>query len=177
MLRLPFAKRCTSPSVRALLAAGLWLASAACATRVRQQPPQQEELVRAVSPPERLTPAEDLPGPVRVILGHRMAAHAHDMGALMSAVMILDYDQVQSRATAIVNDVSLARPLTGDATELNSALPERFFGFQDELRAAAKTLASAAADKSAFAVADAYGHVSETCVKCHAVYRQGRSGK
>jgi cytochrome c556 len=96
------------------------------------------------------------------------------MGALMSAVMILDYVQVQSRATSIVEDVSLARPLTGDATELNSALPEKFFSFQDQLRTAAKALASAAADKSAFAVADAYGHVSETCVKCHAVYRQGR---
>ena len=164
--------------MRALAAGALAMAcglvGGACASRSPQQPPQQEELVRAVSPPERLAPPDDLPGPVRAILSHRMASHARDMGALMSAVMILDYPQAQTRATAIVEDVSLARPLTGDATELNSALPEKFFAFQDQLRAAATALASAAADKSAFAVADAYGHVSETCVKCHAVYRQGR---
>src|ERR1700690_2656605 len=163
--------------LRSVAVGSLLMAFGSCASRARQQPPQQEELVRAVSAPARLAPPDDLPGPVRAILSHRMASHARDMGALMSAVMILDYPQVQSRATAIADDVSLARPLTGDATELNSALPEKFFSFQDQLRTAAKDLASAAADQSALAVAAAYGHVSETCVKCHAVYRQGQPPK
>jgi hypothetical protein len=138
------------------------------------QAPQQEQLTKAVSPPERLAPPEDLSGTARAILRTRMQSHAQDMGALMSAVMTLKYDLIQERAIGIANDASLARPLTGDATELNSALPEKFFLLQDDLRAAARGVAAAAAEKNAFGVADAYGRLSETCVKCHATYRQGR---
>jgi cytochrome c556 len=148
---------------------------AGCASQPeRDQPPQQAQLVQAISPPARLEPPEYLSGMARAVLRTRMASHARDMGDLMSAIMVLQYDRIRDRASAIASDASLARPLTGDATELNSALPEKFFQHQDELKAGAKALAVAADKQSAFAVAEAYGRVSETCVRCHGVYRQGR---
>jgi hypothetical protein len=72
--------------------------------------------------------------------------------------------------TQAVLERRMSRPLTGDATELNSLLPEKFFVQQDDLRAQARLLATAAAHQSAFEVADAYGKVS-ACVRCHGVYR------
>jgi cytochrome c556 len=150
------------------------VAASSCATQPPPAPPQQAQLTRAVSAPQRAEPPQYLPGTARAILQKRMAFHAQDMGDLVSAIMILQYDRVRDRATAIASDANLARPLTGDATELASALPESFFVLQDQLRAQAGVLASAAGEQSAFQVADAYGRLSETCVKCHAVYRQGR---
>ena len=145
-----------------------------CASPPAKRPPQNAELVQAISPPDRLTPPEDLPGPARTILRARMASHAQDMSALMSSVMVLRYDLIAERATKIADDASLARPLTGDATELNSALPQKFFAYQDELKLAARGLAGAANDKTPFPVADAYARLSGTCVRCHATYRQGQ---
>jgi cytochrome c556 len=103
-----------------------------------------------------------------------MANHANDMAALMSAIMILKYPEIETRANAIANETTFARPHTQDATELNSALPETFFQYQRELRVLASSLASAAHGLEPFQVADAYGKMSETCVKCHATYRAGR---
>ncbi len=150
------------------------VAGGACASRPQtMEPPQQAQLIQAITPPQRLEPPQHLSSTARALLGNRMAAHARDMGDLMSAIMILDYDQVEQRAGKIADDAAWARPLTGDATELNSALPETFFQLQDDLRAQARLLAAAADDLSAFAVAESYGRLSETCVRCHAVYRKG----
>jgi hypothetical protein len=150
----------------------LTFASGACATPPRPQPPQEAQLLRAISPPEGLAPPQYLPASARAILRGRMASHAQDMGALMSAIMVLHYDDIQQRANDIALDARFARPMTGDASELNSALPERFFVLQEELRTRAGALAGVAARKNALAVADAYGRLSETCVKCHATYRE-----
>jgi cytochrome c556 len=148
---------------------------AACATApARNEPPQQAELARAVAPPERADPPAYLPASARDLLRQRMTSHARDMGELVSAIMVLRYEQIHEQAEALANDVSLARPLTGDATELNSALPEAFFQRQDELKVRARGLAQAATAMDAFAVAAAYGRVSETCVRCHATFRPGR---
>ena len=147
--------------------------AAACASNP-PQPPQQAQLARAVAAPKRADPPQPLSGTARAVLKTRMGFHARDMGDLVSAIMILDYERIHDRAAAISSDASLARPLTGDATELASALPESFFSYQDELRSRAVTLASAATGHSAFHVADAYGRLSETCVRCHATFRQGR---
>jgi hypothetical protein len=87
--------------------------------------------------------------------------------------MVLDYRSIDERAAKISSDANLARPLTADATELNTALPERFFDLQDQLKARAAALSAAAARNDALAVADAYGKLSETCVSCHASYRPG----
>jgi cytochrome c556 len=150
------------------------LAASACAGKQpRQEPPQQPQLARALSPPARLAPPEYLPATARALLRTRMASHARDMGDLMNAIMVLDYPNIASHATAVADDANFARPLTGDATLLNSALPEKFFQHQDELKAHARQLATAAERMNPFEVADAYGRLSETCVRCHAAYRAG----
>jgi hypothetical protein len=151
-----------------------FLLAASCATAPQPEPPQAKQFRSAVSAPRRLDPPEDLSNTARSILRSRMASHARDMGDLMSAVMILEYPAIRERASRISSDVSLARPLSADATELNAALPERFFDLQDELKVRATALGVASAQNDAFRVADAYGKLSETCVSCHASYRRGR---
>jgi hypothetical protein len=151
----------------------------ACATRAPAGPPQEEQLARALAPPERLQPPESLPGPARALLHTRMASHAQDMGALMSAIMVLRYPEIQARARGIDHEIYFARTRGGDdgATLLNAALPAKLFDLEAELRERARTLAGAAEQLDAFAVANAYGQLSETCVKCHAAYRGGSDGK
>ncbi len=100
-----------------------------------------------------------------------MASHARDMGELVSAIMLLKYPEIAQRADAIAADVNLSRPVTHDATELNSSLPEKFFVRQDDLKAAARVLGDAARNLDPYRVANAYGRLSEGCVQCHADYR------
>src|SRR5689334_23127133 len=123
-------------------------------------PPQQGQLARAVAPPAtepHLEPAQPLPGAARAVLKSRMASHVRDMTALVSAIMVLDYASIHQRAMDVAGDANLARPLGGDATELNTLLPEKFFEYQDQLRASARQLADAAERTDALAVSDAYG--------------------
>ena len=154
------------------MVAGLSIALVSCAG---QPPltPQQAQLAQAVSAPPRLRPPEPLSETARMLLRTRMASHARDMGALNSAIMLLHYPEIDEGARRIAGDASLSRPLSADATELNSALPEKFFLYQDELRLEAKTLAEAAGRQHAFDVADSYGRLSQACVRCHATYRAG----
>ena len=161
---------CLRFRVATLLATSLVAAS--CASQApRDQPPQQAQLARAISPPERGGPPEPLSETARAILKTRMASHARDMGTLVSAIMVLDYSRIETESNRIAADVSLSRPLTNDATELNSAFPEMFFLRQDDLRTQARTLAAAAHALDPYRVAAAYGHVSEACVRCHADFR------
>jgi cytochrome c556 len=153
---------------------GLMLGVPACAAPPRPEPAQAQQLAQAVATPDRLEPPEDLPGPARALLRTRMASHASDMGALMSAIMVLKYDSIRQHANAIVEEPHFAHPMNPDATELNSALPAKFFTYDRELRVMAAALASAAAKQDALLVASAYGKMSEACVKCHATYRGGR---
>jgi hypothetical protein len=156
------------------LLVGLVLAVAACATQRPEQPPQQIQFTRAISAPGRLEPPEHLPAEARVLLRARMNSHARDMADLMSAVMVLRYQEIAGRAQKIAEEDRFARPLTGDASELNSALPERFFAQDRQMRVWAGALASAAEKTDPFAVATAYGQLSEACVSCHAAYRGGK---
>jgi hypothetical protein len=154
------------------MVAGFSIALASCAGQ-QHQSPQQTQLAQAVGVPSRLRPPEPLSGTARTILRARMDSHARDMGDLTSAIMLLRYPEIEEGARRIAGNVSLSRPLSADATELNSALPEKFFLYQDELRLEAKTLAEAAGRQHAFDVADSYGRISQVCVRCHATYRAG----
>jgi len=162
-------------SAPSLLGAGVFSAALglSCATAPQNQPPQQAQLAQAVAPPRRLRPPETLSPAARALLHARMAAHAQNMSELTSAIMILQYPEIKEQAHQIQTDAAFSRPLTDDATELNSALPEKFFLYQDSLRLEAKVLAEAADRQSAFDVADSYGRLSQVCVRCHAVYRDG----
>ena len=142
-----------------------------CASQPAPRPPQEAELSRALSEPTRPGPPEPLSPAARQLLKSRMKSHANDMADLVAAIMALDYPAIVQRSHAIAADVNLSRPLTGDATELNAALPEKFFVRQDELKAAARALERAAQGLDPNAVAAAYGRLSEGCVRCHADYR------
>lgn len=144
----------------------------ACATA--PAPPQQTQLGKAMSPPARATDPIYLSPTVRDLLRTRMASHTRDMGEMVAAIMILDYPRIEERARVVVGDVSLSRPITGDATELNAGLPESFFERQDALRAEARDLAEDAHARDARRVAADYGHLSEACVRCHADFRPTR---
>jgi cytochrome c556 len=160
----------------------VWMAAAiggiviwgACANQQSpNQPPQQAQLAQAVSAPKRQQPPKYLSPIAREILRTRMASHAREMRTLMAAVMVLDYPKIAEGSERIASDANLSRPLTGDATELNSALPEKFFVHQDEVRAQARALANATQTLDPYRIAAAYGRLSEACVSCHAVYREG----
>jgi cytochrome c556 len=153
-----------------LFAGLVWPASCASQTGTHQ-PPQEAQLTQAISTPERQDPPEPLSPAARAILKERMASHTRDMGALVSAIMLLKYPEIVERADAIAADVNLSRPITGDATELNSSLPEKFFVRQDDLKAAARVLGNSARNLNPYEVANAYGRLSEACVRCHADYR------
>ena len=147
-----------------------WLIAAACATSP-DQPPQATELARAISPPERSSPPDPLPSEARRLLRPRMAEHARDMGELVSAIMVLRYPDIAERAHAIATGAHFAQPLTADATQINTTVPDAFFAHERDLRVWAGQLESSAEKFDAFAVAKAYGRLSETCVSCHASYR------
>jgi hypothetical protein len=157
--------------VRGLLLGASLLPACAASTNSSTQPPQQAQLTQAISPPDRAGPPEPLSPAARELLKTRMASHARDMGELVSAIMLLDYPRIARLGNAIASDVNLSRPISGDATELNSALPEKFFVRQDQLRAGAKALAAAAEAMDPVRVASEYGRLSEGCVRCHADYR------
>jgi cytochrome c556 len=147
--------------------------AALLATACASQAPQQKQLAQAVSPPRHPGSAEPLSDAARALLKERMASHAKDMSELVSDIMLLHYDRIRDGAQRIAGEASLSRPLTNDATELNSALPPKFFLYQDNLRLEARTLAEAAGRQHAFDVADSYGRLSQVCVRCHATYRTG----
>jgi cytochrome c556 len=145
---------------------------AACANQATGEPSaQQAQLARAVAAPDRAGSPEPLSPAAREILKARMASHARDMGDLVSSIMVLDYDRIAATGDAIAADVDLSRPISQDATELNAALPEKFFARQDELRGGAKALAAAARARDPGRVAQEYGRLAEGCVHCHAAYR------
>jgi hypothetical protein len=162
------------PAARRIGVACAVVLSVSCASQPRNQPPQQAQLALAVAAPPRLRPPEQLSETAQAILKTRMASHARDMGNLMSAIMLLRYPEISQGALRLASDASLSRPLTDDATELNSALPEKFFLYQDAHRLEGKTLAEAADRQQPFDIADSYGRLSQVCVRCHATYRAGR---
>lgn len=143
-----------------------------CATSSdRDRPPQQKQLIQAVAPPVRATPPGFIPEAARSLLRTRMASHARDMSDLMSAVVNLRYVDAEALAGEIVDDVSLARPVGDDATELNNLLPAQFFILQDRAREDARAVADGAHRMKAIDLGSAYGRLSERCVACHALFR------
>ena len=126
-----------------------------CASQAAHQPPQMNQLAQAITVPDRQDPPEPLSPVAKAILKERMASHARDMSDLVSAIMLLEYPKISARSEAIAVSVNLARPTTGDASELNASIPEKFFVRQDDLKAAARTLERAAQAVNPYQVADA----------------------
>jgi cytochrome c556 len=96
------------------------------------------------------------------------------MTELVWAVVLLDHASTATLANAIAAEPRFRRPLTGDATELNSALPPRFFTLQDELLTRARELEVAARSRDAARIARGYGALATSCVACHDAYLSPR---
>jgi hypothetical protein len=157
-------------SIRALLLVAGLLPAPSCGSQ-QPQPPQRAQQASAVAVPKGPQPPERLSPMVQSILKTRMVSHANDMNELVSSIMLLDYPRIADRADKIVSDASLARPITGDATELNAMLPEKFYVYQDRVKFEARGLSEAAGAADPYQVAEKYGRLSESCVRCHADYR------
>jgi cytochrome c556 len=105
-----------------------------------------------------------------------MLRHGEQMNDLTFAVLHIDYAGAHQVADEIAQEPRLARPRSSDATELNASLPPRFFELQDEMTAAAETLARAARSHDTQALASAYGRLCGACVSCHDVYMHDTPG-
>lgn len=106
----------------------------------------------------------------RGILKRRMGRHGRDMLALTQAVIFLDRETTQRLAQVIAEEPRLTRPIAGGADDLNTALPERFFVLQDELRSRAKALVEVSRTKDDASLAARFGELTQTCVSCHSTY-------
>lgn len=125
---------------------------------------------RKIAPEHHLAEPAHLPSVARGLLKQRMARHGNDMTELMSTVAVLDFEGAAKAARHVAEEATIARPVGSDATELNAQLPERFFQLQDDLKASARTMATAAEAHDANALADSFGRLARTCVSCHQVY-------
>lgn len=124
---------------------------------------------------DRQLPAvERLPEAARAALRTQMKSHARGMMELVSTATMLEYDAVAGSAERILAEPRMARPLTGDASELNGRLPPRFFALQDELRANVQAVAHAAGARDPEALADSFAAATKTCIRCHDSYLTGR---
>jgi len=115
--------------------------------------------------PERIPPA------ARAVIASKMRRHAEQLPALVSEVVVLDYDGVARTAGEIFDEPQIARPVTGE--ELNGLLPERFFALQDALRTEARVVVEAAARRDSGRLAESFSALTKTCVACHDVYLHG----
>jgi hypothetical protein len=106
----------------------------------------------------------------RGLLKKRMERHGKDMLLLVQSVLLLDRTEAKRLATQVAEEPRLTRPIAGGADDLNTALPERFFVLQDELRSKARTVAEAAGKTDDVALAARTGELMQTCVSCHATY-------
>lgn len=163
----------THRDARALFAVLALVVAAGCASTSGEPAAQQRRLVEAVAAPARDAAPEYLSESTRVALHTRMASHARDMGELTSAIMILDYGRIETTAHALAYDVGVVPPESGAATP-HEVTPRKLLELEEDLRKQALVLYRAAQFTSALDVADAYGELSKTCVRCHAVYRAGR---
>ena len=115
--------------------------------------------------PERLSPA------LRAVVRSKMTRHGAELTALISKVIVLDYDGIAREAGAIFDEPTLARPVAGD--ELNAALPERYFEYQAALRTEAKRLVETAARRDGPHLSESFGSLMSTCLRCHDLYLRG----
>jgi len=114
--------------------------------------------------------AQVLSKEARAVMRTRMKSHGPEMEQLIWSVVLLQRAQTQAIADRMGSAAKLARPLPGQLDTVNAAVPELFFGFQDNLHARARELGDAAKTKDDEAIGRAFGKLAETCVACHARY-------
>jgi Cytochrome C' len=125
----------------------------------------------------KLEPSGSLPKMARTLLHERMQRHGADVNRLLTAVILLRYDETAEVAETIASEPRLSRPVPNGENDLNALLPENFFRLQDQLRDRARAVARAAEKHDDAKLAPAFGKLTETCVSCHSVYRNTPESK
>jgi cytochrome c553 len=118
-----------------------------------------------------LLPPENVAASTRADLRARMSRHGNSMSGLVRAVVLLDRPTVRTMAGRIADEELLARAESPGFDPWRPLLPKEFFIEQDALRTAASALAQAAAQNESDSVlADRFGALTRTCVRCHGAY-------
>lgn len=128
---------------------------------------------RSISPGPELATPQRIPPAAGSVIRTKMRRHGEQMTTLVSHVIVLDYDGTARAAGEIFDEPALARPIAGD--ELNGLLPARFFDLQDAMRAQARAMVDAAAQRNSKAVAESFGALARSCIGCHDAYLTGAS--
>jgi hypothetical protein len=128
---------------------------------------------RSAAKDELATPTA-IPPAMLGVLKTKMVRHNSQMNALMSRIVLLDDGGVAHAAGELLDEPSLARPVSGD--ELNGVLPERFYTLQDEVRNRARQLIVASNRHDRGAVANEFAALAKACVTCHEIYLRGADG-
>ncbi|MBI4818611.1 MAG: cytochrome c [Deltaproteobacteria bacterium] len=131
-----------TPSVIALFIAG-------CASAKSDAP------VRPAMP----VPA-NLSSEARAALGARMQGHGDDMNDLLWSILFLDF--------ASTHDI--AAHISSQTLVPSGVVPAEIVAFEGRLHALAGELERASKAEDSAKVAELYGKVAETCVRCHASY-------
>lgn len=118
----------------------------------------------------RLAEPEYLPQLARQLLKKKMRRHGADMTQLFLSTTLLQHEKTRILASEISKEVRLSRPTVGGEDDLNTALPEKFFVLQDEVRARARNLAEAAKGTDDAEMAKSFGLLMQTCVECHSAF-------
>jgi hypothetical protein len=115
-----------------------------------------------------------MPSTTRANLRARMTRHGAAMSSLVKAVVLLDRATVRTMAQRIGDEELLARAEAADYDAWRPLLPKDFFVEKDALRSAARELAQAVAnDEPDKVVAERFGALTGTCVRCHSAYLHG----
>jgi hypothetical protein len=125
---------------------------------------------RPPQPLNHLLPPDNVAASTRADLRARMGRHGNVMSGLVKAVVLLDRPTVATLAVRIADEELLA----GSAPELDPwrpLLPKAFFIENDAIRVAARELAQAAAQGLPDdTLAERFGALTRTCVRCHGAY-------
>jgi hypothetical protein len=126
---------------------------------------------RPKGPLLHLAPPENVSATTRAELRARMGRHGNSMSTLVRAVVLLDRPTIGTMAQRIADEELLARAESNGLDMWRPLLPKAFFVEQDALRSAASALAQAATRGEPDTVlAQRFGAVTSTCVRCHGAY-------
>jgi hypothetical protein len=99
----------------------------------------------------------------------RMGRHGVGLTGLGRSVVLLDLPTTVRLARQIADDETLAVGV-GAMSQGKAGPGETFAALQEELRARAGRLADEASQRDDLGVADAFGELAKTCVRCHRLY-------
>jgi cytochrome c553 len=118
-----------------------------------------------------LLPPENVAASTRAELRARMDRHGNAMSTLVKAVVLIDRPTITTMAQRIADEELLARADSQSFDRWRPLLPKAFFVEQETLRSTARSLAQAAAQGEPDAVlAERFGTLTATCVRCHGSY-------